>query len=167
MFGTIRPRGVAAAMPKFTKLCTMISSAVKVELTIGLRRIAQIIALAMIRSGVTLTPAKSVETLRRLTYSIVRVASTSTKMLTCGAVNALETIALAIALRTPFTGIRSSRSLGAAGVVRFLKTFAWVAPPTTSSRVISPPTPVPFTLARSTLRSLASLRTGGLAMTLS
>ena len=44
--------------------------------------VAQIIAFAMIKSGVTLTPAKSVEAFRRLTYSMVRVASTSTKMLT-------------------------------------------------------------------------------------
>ena len=167
MFGTIRPRGVAAATPKFTKLCTMISSSVQVELTVGLRRTAQIMALAIISSGVTLTPAKSVEALRRFTYSMVLVASTSTKMLTCGAVKADLTIALAIALRTPFTGIRSSRSVGAAGVERFLKTLACWAPPRTSSRVTSPAIPVATTLLRSTPRSFASLRIGGFAITCS
>ena len=167
MFGTISPRGVAAAIPKFTKLCTMISSSVQVELTIGFRRTAQIMALAIINSGVTFTPAKSVDAFRRFTYSMVRVASTSTKMLTCGAVNADETMALAMAFRTPLTGMRSSRSLGTAGVVRFLKTEAWVAEPTTSSRVTSPARPVPVTLVRSTPRSLANLRIGGLAITFS
>src|ERR1700712_5741638 len=94
----------------------MISSAVHDELAIGLRRTAQIIAFAMISSGDTLMPAKSGEFLRRLTNSMVRVASTSTKRLTCGAVNALDVIALAIALRTPLTGMRSSRSSGHDGV---------------------------------------------------
>ena len=132
-----------------------------------LRRTAQIMAFAMINSGVTLMPAKSTEFLRRLTYSMVRVASTSTKMLTWGAVNALLTMAFAIALRTPLTGMRSSRSDGACGVVRFLNTEAWDAEPTTSSRVISPCTPVPVTLASSTPSSLANLRIGGFAITLS
>ena len=67
-------------------------------------------AFAITSSGLTRTPAKSGEALSRLTNSIVRVALTSVNTLTCGAVNALDTIAFAIALRTPLTGIRSSRS---------------------------------------------------------
>ena len=145
----------------------MISVSVHDEFTIGLRRTAQIIALAMINSGVTFTPAKSAEFFSRRTYSMVRVASTSTKMLTCGAVNALVTIAFAIALRTPLTGMRSSRSLLGAGVLKFLNTLAWVAAAVTSSRVTSPAKPVARTLVISTLRSLASLRIGGLAKTVS
>ena len=58
-------------------------------LTIGVRRTAQIIALAMISSGETLTSAKSGEVFSRLTNSIVRVASTSIQTDTCGAVYAL------------------------------------------------------------------------------
>ena len=143
----------------------MISSSVQVEFTVGFRRTAQIMALAIISSGVTFTPAKSVEFFKRFTYSMVRVASTSTKMLTCGAVKADLTMALAIALRTPLTGMRSSRSFGASGVVRFRKTLAWVAPAKISSRVISPPIPEPRTVLMSTFRSRANLRTGGLATT--
>ena len=60
----------------------MISVSVQVELTVGFRLAAQIIALAMINSGVTLTPAKSALAFNLFTYSIVLVASTSTKMLT-------------------------------------------------------------------------------------
>ena len=116
MFGTTSPRGVAAAKPKFTKWCTMISVSVHVEFTVGLRRTAHIIAFAMTSSGETLMPAKSGLALSRATNSIVRVASTSTKTLTCGALNALLTMPAAIALRTPLTGMRSSRSLGHSGV---------------------------------------------------
>ena len=65
----------------------------------------------MISSGDTLMPAKSADALSRVTNSIVRVASTSTNRLTCGALNALDTMAVAIALRTPLTGMRSSRSV--------------------------------------------------------
>ena len=60
----------------------MISVSVQVELTVGFLLAAQIIALAIIKSGVTLTPAKSALALSLFTYSIVLVASTSTKMLT-------------------------------------------------------------------------------------
>ena len=63
------------------------------------------------------------------------------------------------------TGIRSSRLDGAAGVVRFLNTEACEAALTTSSRVISPASPVAVTFERSTFRSLASFRIGGLAIT--
>ena len=94
----------------------MISLSVQLEFTVGLRRTAKMIAFAMTSSGLTRTPAKSAEALRRLTNSIVRVALTSVKTLTCGALNALLTIAVAIALRTPLTGIRSSRPSGHSGV---------------------------------------------------
>ena len=102
----------------------MISVSVQVEFTVGFRLTAHIMALAISRSGVTFTPAKSVEAFKRFTYSIVLVASTSTKIETCGAVKADCTIAVAIAFLTPLTGIRSSRSDGTAGVFRFLNTEA-------------------------------------------
>ena len=117
----------------------------------------------MTSSGEIRTPAKSGDFFSRRTNSIVRVASTSTNTLTCGAVKALVTIAVAIALRTPFTGMRSSRSSGHSGVSMLWNTLAcWLAR-ITSSRVISPERPVGTTPARSTPRSLASLRMGGLA----
>src|SRR3954451_1632966 len=94
----------------------MISASVHEEFTVGLRRTAQMTAFAITSSGDTRTFAKSDDAFRRLTYSIVRVASTSTKTLTCGAEKALSTMAEAIALRTPRTGMRSSRSFGQAGV---------------------------------------------------
>src|SRR5688572_13260985 len=100
----------------------MISLSVHVEFTVGLRRTAQMTAFAITRSGETRMPAKSVDSLSRFTNSIVRVALTSVKTLTCGALKALDTIAVAIALRTPFTGMRSSRSCGQAGVSRLRKT---------------------------------------------
>jgi hypothetical protein len=143
----------------------MISLSVHVEFTVGFLRTAHIMALAIRSSGVTFTPAKSVEALSLFTYSIVLVASTSTKIETCGAVKADCTIAVAIAFLTPFTGMRSSRSDGIAGVVRFLKTEAWVAALTTSSRVISPAGPVAVTFERSTFRSFASFLIGGFAIT--
>ena len=77
---------------------------------------------------------------------------------------ALFTIAVAITLRMPLTGIRSSRSEETAGVVRFLKTLAWLALEITSSLVISPRVPEPFTVARFTPSSLAIFLIGGLAM---
>ena len=94
----------------------------------------------------------------------------------------------AVALRTPFTGIVSSRSpagaagaetdagacatgivcsrwAGAAGVAMLRKTLACSAWVTTSSRVTSPAGPLGVTCDRSTPRSRASLRTGGFATT--
>src|SRR5450830_545017 len=141
----------------------MISLLVHCALTVGLRRTAQIMAFATMSSGDTLTPAKSAEFLSRFTNSIVRVASTSTKRPTWGALNALDTMALAIALRTPFTGMRSSRSLDHAGVSMLRNRLACEACRITSSRVISPASPVGLTSPRSTPRSFASLRMGGLA----
>ena len=62
-----------------------------------------------LKSGDTLTPSNWLDTLRRFTNSIVRVASTSTNTLTCGAENFEATMFSAITLRTPFTGKRCSR----------------------------------------------------------
>ena len=90
--------------------------------------------------------------------------------MTCGAVKALGTMAAAVNLRTPLIGVRVSRAPGAGGrVCGSTPASSWAAagrspPPTkfrTSSRVISPRSPVPVTASRSTPRSLASLRTGG------
>ena len=78
MFGTMSPRGVAAAMPRFTKWWTMISRSVQAEFTERFRRTAQMTAFATMSSGETLTPANVGEALSRLTNSIVWVASTST-----------------------------------------------------------------------------------------
>ena len=103
-------------MPRFMKCLTWISAeslpsglSTHVALTLGLRAAAQMTALARISSGETLMPSKSREALSRLTNSMVRLASTSTKMLTCGAAKADSTMAFAVALRTPLTGIRSIR----------------------------------------------------------
>ncbi|CAM5305467.1 hypothetical protein SGRI78S_06740 [Streptomyces griseus subsp. griseus] len=130
----------------------------------------------MMRSGLTRTPAMSLSSLSSATSFIVRVTSTVTNSVTCGAVNALPTIACAMALRTPLTGMRVSRAesepttaagasgavcagAGAvAGAVEAGAAAAW-----TSSRVMMPSLPVGTTVARSMPRSLASLRTGGLA----
>ena len=116
MFGTIRPRGVAAAMPRFMKCLTWISAvsvpsalSTQVALTLGLRAAAQMTAFARISSGETLMPSKSRDTFSRLTNSMVRLASTSTKMLTCGAEKADSTMAFAVAFLTPLTGMRSMR----------------------------------------------------------
>ncbi len=102
----------------------MISLSVQLEFTVGLRCTAQMIAFAITSSGLMRTPANDGLSRSRRTNSIVRVAFTSVKTLTCGAVNALDTIAVAIALRTPLTGIRSSRSSGHAGVSMLRNTLA-------------------------------------------
>ena len=91
--------------------------------------------------------------------------------MTCGAVNALDTMAAAMCLRTPRTGMRSSPP-GTVGEVAVRDPFPdWaeracvsaVAARCTSSRVIEPSGPLPASAARLMPRSLASLRTGGLA----
>src|SRR3954453_12283518 len=83
-------------------------------------------------------------------------------MVTCGAVKALSTIAPAIILSTPLTGIRRSRVPSAAGAGRAIDPSAAAS---TSARVTVPPGPLPVTPVRSTPRSRASLRTGGFAST--
>ncbi len=62
--------------------------------------------MAAISSGVTRTSAKSRSSFRRATSFIVFVTSIVWKTVTCGAVNALATIASAVRLRTDFTGTR-------------------------------------------------------------
>jgi hypothetical protein len=82
---------------------------------------------------------------------------------TCGAVKALATIAAAVCLRTPLTGMRCSPAV-AAGAGRSSVTDAGAAAACcTSARVITPPSPLPVSTVRSTPRSFANLRTGGLA----
>ena len=71
----------------------------------------------------------------------------------------------AIILRTPFTGMRSSRVSGHSGVWMLRNTLTWLASRMTSSRVTSPTGPVGVTSERSTPRSFASLRIGGFAST--
>ena len=98
---------------------------------------------------------------------MVAVTSTVTHSVTWGAVNADDTIACAVILRTPLIGVRVSRSPGArCGVgVGALNSTASAAARSTSPLVTMPPSPVARTAPRSTPRSLASLRTAGLAKT--
>ena len=144
----------------------------QVALTPGLRRTARHIALASTSSGVTLTSRNSLSFLSRSTSSIVALTSTVTHSVTWGAVKADATMAWAVILRTPLTGTRVSRS--ASSPIRPQRDAAGtmssdaVAPApeaaaSTSARVTVPPSPVGVTLPRSMPRSLASLRTGGLA----
>ena len=99
---------------------------------------------------------------------MVRVTSIVTHSVTCGAVNAEATIAWAVILRTPLTGTRVSRCPGA-GAYDGAPAAAVSGPPpaadSTSARVTTPPSPDGVSVVRSTPRSLASLRTGGLAST--
>ena len=101
--------------------------------------------------------------------SLVAVTSTVRKVVTCGAVKALRTIASAVCLRTPRIGMRVVRSprrpvarstSGTAPAVRGTLD-ARAAYDSTSARVIRPVAPLASTSARSTPSSFASLRTGG------
>ena len=69
-------------------------------------------ALAAISSGVTRTPEKSRSSLSEATSFMVLVTSTVWKTVTCGAVNALVTMASAVRLRTLLTGTRVRRPSG-------------------------------------------------------
>jgi hypothetical protein len=133
-------------------------------LTIGCRRAASNAALATRSSGEIRTSRQSGSARSRSIARIVRVMSTVRNTVTCGAVNADATMFSAVSLRTPLTGMRCSRS--PAGIATTGAT-AEAAPPfwadSTSSRVIEPSGPDPVSVPRSTPRSLASLRTGGLA----
>src|SRR5699024_5216750 len=127
-------------------------------------------ALATRSSGETFTSAKSGRSRRRATACMVLVTSTCKNSVTCGAVNALLTMAAAVCLRTPLIGVRCSRAerstVSTVCVTACSGTVgAWgaCAADRTSSRVTIPPWPVGVRAARSTPRSLASLRTGGLA----
>ena len=65
-----------------------------------------------------MTPANSVVAATRSRSRMVSVMSTVSHSVTCGAVNALATIAAAVCLRTPLIGMRRSRDVspvGAAG----------------------------------------------------
>ena len=126
-------------------------------------------------SGEGRRSANSGRSRTRRTAAIVSVTSTCRNSVTCGAVNALDTMAAAMCLRTPRTGMRSSPpglETVAGWTVRapFSKTeypertgVPVVAARCTSSRVIEPSGPLPASSARLMPRSLASLRTGGLA----
>ena len=115
-------------------------------------------------SGVTLTPWNSGIACTFGRSSIVGVMSRVMNSVTCGAVKALSTTAAALCLRTPLIGMRRSRVAGSydAAVSPGAVT---PAAPSTSSRVMMPRGPLPRRAVRSTPRSLASLRTGGLAST--
>ncbi len=145
----------------------------------GLRLMATSRALAISSSGFTRRPWNSLSCLSSSTSFIVRVTSTVTNSVTCGAVKAEPTIAAAVALRTPLTGIRVSRAVSydatgagitgvavgaaAVGTVTTGSACFGVAAAWTSSRVMMPSGPDGVIVSRSTPRSLASLRTGGLA----
>src|SRR5579864_6484202 len=114
----------------------------------------------------------------RAVAAIVSVMSICRNSVTCGAVKALRATAAAVCLRTPRIGMRSSRATAVTGanpagtvpvsagpVSAGPAVTGPLAAACTSSRVIEPPGPVPDSRARSTPRSLASLRTGGLAST--
>ena len=173
MFGTMSPRGVAAAIPRLTYFLTTMSSPSSVELIRGFRATAQATAFATMSSGDTRTSSpRTFDALRRRTNAIVSVTSTSRNSVTCGIVNAESTIALAIIFTTPLNGIRSSRASAstlaeAVGPAAVAPVAAGAAVPSaaacTSARVTSPRDPVGVTDARSMPRSFASLRTGGLA----
>ena len=124
-------------------------------------------------SGDTRTSANSGSSRTRRTAAIVSVTSTCRNSVTCGAVNALDTMAAAMCLRTPRIAMRSSMpGLGTAAEAAIRTPFSETAERIrvsvpaarcTSSLVIEPSGPLPASSARLTPRSLASLRTGGLA----
>ena len=110
----------------------------------------------------------------------MRLTSTVRNTVTCGAENALATIAAAVALRTPLIGMRRSPVAGDVGArdvvglgggeVSIRGAFGDAPRPSvgsgataasTSSRVMRPSAPVPVMRVRSTPRLCASLRTGG------
>ncbi len=135
-------------------------------------------ALATNSKGLIRRPASSGRAASRVRSAIIRVTSTVRNSVTCGAVKALATIAAAVCLRTPLIGIRCSRPsvpVSATGKRTTVPASAAssdgvragaaipVRAASTSARVMTPPAPVPVTVVRSTPRSLAYLRTGGLA----
>src|SRR3954447_25689089 len=98
-----------------------------------------------------------------------RVTSTVTNSVTCGAVNADAVMFCAVSLRTPFTGTRCSRDASQTAAAGPAATGAGdtgtATAVSTSARVIEPCGPEPVSADRSTPRSRASFRTGGLART--
>ena len=159
-------------MPRLTEDFSTISWAAssQAELSSGVFCSARQTALAMTSSGDSRRSANSRRALSRSSRSIVAETSQVTHSLTCGAVNADATIAWAVALRTPLIGMRVScpepcrQAQGASSRLRPHIGFG-ARCAVTSSRVITPPGPLPVSSRRSTPRSLASLRTGGLAST--
>ena len=109
-FGTTRPRSVAAAMPRFTwpKRTISWASSSQREFTSGVRPAAMQSAFATTVSGVTRCPANARSSRMPRSSSIVAVTSIVRNSVTCGAVNALRTIAAAVCLRTPLIGMRVS-----------------------------------------------------------
>jgi len=89
---------------------TTISSAAasQDELTSGCLATAMSSARATKSSGEGRSSANSGSSRTRLTAAIVSVTSTCRNSVTCGAVNALDTMAAAMCLRTPRIGMRSS-----------------------------------------------------------
>ncbi len=115
-------------------------------------------------SGETLTSANSRRPLSSATASIMPVTSQVRNTVTCGAVNAEATMFCAVSLRTPLIGMRSSPPDGAAARRGRASGAAWAREAaSTSARETVPCGPVGVTRLKSTPRSLASLRTGGLA----
>src|ERR1035438_5665796 len=102
MLGTISPRGVLAAIPRFTlrRTTTSLAAVSKLELMPGKCRAASHTAREMIANGERRTPARLGCCFNDATRSIVRVASTRTHTAARGWVNALCTIASAIERRS-------------------------------------------------------------------
>ena len=104
-------------MPRFTSERMTISpfASSHSAFIIGSRCIAMRHAFATTSSGVTLMSLSSRMPCSSRTNSIVRVMSTVRNSVTCGAVNALLTMACAVTLRTPLIGMRSSLRPAGAG----------------------------------------------------
>ncbi len=117
MTGTMRPASVCAAKPRLTKRWTTISlaSTSRRLFTSGNSRRPATQARMMRASGLTLT--RDCEALSSWRRSQSFVASASTQVVASGISLRETVICLAIALRMPLRGRRSTRSsLGAAGV---------------------------------------------------
>ena len=168
MFGTISPRGVAAAMPRLTEPLSTISWAASshAALMIGVRRAASVTAFATISSGDTRRSRNALSALSRSTSSIVAVTSTVIHSVTCGAVNALAHHRLRHHLlhtldRNPGVTLRTHHrreqpvACGRVGAGVALD----IRPGDHTTR------PLAVTAARSIPRSLANFRTGGFAST--
>ena len=93
-------------MYDFRTICPFFSS--QLEFSSGLRRSAMHTARATRTVGVIRTSRNIRDVFILASSSIVRVTSTSVHSVTCGAVNALSTIARAVARRMPVTSIRVS-----------------------------------------------------------
>ena len=116
--GTMRPRGVAAAMPRLMwsrKTIWSVASS-HAALMMGVRPIARHTALHHTVSGETRRPLKRRSARSRLTSSIVGVTSQVRKAVTRAFVSKDSFTAFAVTLRTPRTGtlrVWPSGSVGA------------------------------------------------------